>query len=216
MLLSKPKSIILISFGFLLLTKVWYLPHPSSVGMYTQILILVVAIQTYPCLAAAGMSDADCPVNIPGYTHHGNCNLLCAPASWVNILAFFVGNYIAHAASITSFPGESIAATALTALTALLFPSGGVVKALQMISTLALLAPTPLEQAARAGALCTVVKLSELKQPSRRALLTDIFKKLRWILSIPCRRRLPKDVEMRAMGGGSEQAPKYQGAEQFG
>jgi len=51
-------------------------------------------------------NDTACLVNIPGYTHHGKCNLLCAPATWFDILIFFLGNYVAHAATVVSLPGQ--------------------------------------------------------------------------------------------------------------
>ncbi len=39
--------------------------------------------------AAYAANDDECEVNIPGYTHHGNCKLLCRQASWTDIASFF-------------------------------------------------------------------------------------------------------------------------------
>jgi hypothetical protein len=121
------------------------------------------------------MNDTDCPVNIPGYTHHGNCNLLCAPASWTDVLSFFVGNYVAHAATVIALPGQSLAETIKNILIALVFPSAGVLRAIQTISTMAFRQHTELRKAAKAGALCTIVKVSEFKKRPRKLTLANII-----------------------------------------
>ncbi|KAH7136981.1 putative pogo transposable element [Dactylonectria estremocensis] len=105
--------------------------------------------------------DAQCPVNIPGITHHGNCNLLCRPASWTDILVFYLVNYVAHAATVTTRPGQSMLTSLFTIAIALLLPGGGVRCGIQAIFNLAKFADTDLQVAARAGALCAVVKIRD-------------------------------------------------------
>ncbi|KAH0541756.1 hypothetical protein FGG08_003778 [Glutinoglossum americanum] len=107
---------------------------------------------------ATNGADAQCPVNIPGFTHHGNCNLLCRRASWIDVLVFFLGNYVAHAATVVSRPSQSVLSNVFNIMIALLFPGGGVRNGVEAILTLAKFAPTDLQVAARAGALCTVIK----------------------------------------------------------
>ncbi|KND86342.1 hypothetical protein TOPH_09018 [Tolypocladium ophioglossoides CBS 100239] len=107
------------------------------------------------------MNDTECPVQIPGFTHNGDCNLLCKPTSWKDILIFFLGNYGAHAATVIGRPGQSRLTWMFTLVLALCFPGTGVVTGLTAIFSRALLAPTELTRAARAGALCIVVKADE-------------------------------------------------------
>ncbi|KAJ6443560.1 metallophosphoesterase [Purpureocillium lavendulum] len=116
-------------------------------------------------LVRAQETDEQCPVNIPGVKHHGNCNLFCRPASWSDLLVFYLGNYATHAATITSRPGQSILSTLLTIIAALLFPGGGVHAGIQAIFSTATLGDTDLKVAARAGALCAVVKTRDVLGP---------------------------------------------------
>lgn len=102
--------------------------------------------------------EMNCTVNIPGFFHHGNCELLCQSASWTDVAVFFLGNYVAHAATVINRPGQGTAMTAFNVLLALLFPGAGVSRGLETILTKAVFAPTALQMAARAGALCMVVE----------------------------------------------------------
>lgn len=113
---------------------------------------------SYPSPTEFSSAASECPVNIPGFEHHGDCNLLCRPAAWTDIVVFYLGNYVAHAATIVTTPGESPAHTLTTFLIALLWPGGGVRKGLEAILSGAIFARTELERAARSGALCAVVK----------------------------------------------------------
>jgi hypothetical protein len=109
----------------------------------------------------AGLAnDTECPINVPGFVHHGNCDLLCGPVSWIDLTIFFLGNYAAHAATVLSQPGEAPLRTAVVMVTALLFPGAGVLRGAQALVRLAILAPTELQRAARAGALRMVVKVA--------------------------------------------------------
>ena len=101
-----------------------------------------------------------------GASDHGNPNLLCLPAKWSDILIFFLGNYVAHAATLRSLPGASIYETAVRTYGALIFPVSGIAVGMGGILSLANLAKTDLEVAARAGALCKVVR-SEYRQTPR-------------------------------------------------
>ncbi len=107
----------------------------------------------------ANGADAQCPINIPGFAHHGNCNLFCRPATWTDIIIFYLGNYIAHAVTVISSPGQSVMRTFLTIMSSLLFPASGISKGLDAIFSLAKFAKTDLQVAARAGALCAVIRI---------------------------------------------------------
>ncbi|KLU93080.1 hypothetical protein MAPG_12021 [Magnaporthiopsis poae ATCC 64411] len=106
-----------------------------------------------------------CPNNLPGFTLQGdNCKVLCHPARWTDILLFFLGNYVAHAATALRRPGQSTLSTGVAFLMALLLPGGGVRHGIETIMSFAILQPTPLRTAARAGAICAVVK-TRLRRP---------------------------------------------------
>jgi hypothetical protein len=103
-------------------------------------------------------TNVDCPINVPGLWHNGDCSLLCRPTRWYDILIFFLGNYLAHVATVVSPPGASIVSQILNQMEALLFPFSGIGLGLEAIASLAIFAPTPLRTATRAGALLMVVR----------------------------------------------------------
>ncbi|KAF7367615.1 hypothetical protein MSAN_00825000 [Mycena sanguinolenta] len=98
-----------------------------------------------------------------GTSDHGDPSILCTPTNWTNILSFFFGNYIAHAATTLASPGEELFEYALTIVTALLFPSAGVERGLDAIFRRAKFAKDDLTRAARAGALCIVIRTDDWK-----------------------------------------------------
>ncbi|EUC45958.1 hypothetical protein COCMIDRAFT_4900 [Bipolaris oryzae ATCC 44560] len=71
---------------------------------------------------------------------------------------FFLGNYIAHAATITTLPGETWVDVTLATVLALLFPVSGVVRGVRAIQSLAIFGRNDLEKAARARALAVIVE----------------------------------------------------------
>lgn len=93
-----------------------------------------------------------------GTSNHGNPSLLCTPIQWTDIVVFFLGNYVAHAATVHSFHGESAAMKVLNTFSALLFPGFALFRGLAVISSLAVFGKSELEIAARAGALGVVVR----------------------------------------------------------
>jgi hypothetical protein len=98
-------------------------------------------------------------ISLPeGASNHGDPRLLCLPTGWADVVVFFLGNYFAHAATVVSLPGESPVATALSVVLALLCPVTGLGRGLLALKSLAKFAETDLQQAARAGALCHVVR----------------------------------------------------------
>lgn len=104
-------------------------------------------------------TNGSCPVEIPGYEHHGDCNLLCKKASWADILQFYMANYVAHAATILTSPGQSTIETFYNAVSALCLPGAGVARGISAIFCGAKFGDkTDLQVAARAGALCAVMR----------------------------------------------------------
>jgi hypothetical protein len=93
-----------------------------------------------------------------GTTHHGDPKLICKPPNWKAYRAFYALNYLIHAATIPSVPGETKSEIVFAVLNALFIPGFGVLRAIRRL----MLRPrlrrkTPLECANAAGALCMVV-----------------------------------------------------------
>ncbi|KAJ7056286.1 hypothetical protein C8F01DRAFT_1087151 [Mycena amicta] len=101
-------------------------------------------------------------ITVPdGTSNHGDPSLLCTPTHWTSILGFFLGNYIAHAATTLSYPGEEFGDYVQTIVIALLFPTAGVVRGLDAIFRCAILGTSDLMCAARAGALCMLIRIDD-------------------------------------------------------
>ena len=82
----------------------------------------------------------------------------------MDLVTFYLGNYIAHAATTKSLPGESTFERFCTIVATLLYPVSGAIRGASAIVSGAIFADTDLQTAARAGALCMVVE-----EPSNRS-----------------------------------------------
>ena len=89
--------------------------------------------------------------------------ILCTPSKWTDVAVFLVANYVAHAVTLKSLPGESTLSVLRNVVCSLLFPISGVRRGVTAIYQRAILAKTPLEAAAKAGALCMVTRTLEWK-----------------------------------------------------
>ena len=113
-------------------------------------------------------------VTLPaGVSDHGSPDLLCLPTKWTDIVIFFLGNYVAHAATVRTAPGISIIENIRRVIGALLFPVSGIIRGFDGIISLANFAPTDLQKAARAGALCKVVRTDFHARSPREIHLTS-------------------------------------------
>ncbi|AEO66313.1 uncharacterized protein THITE_110760 [Thermothielavioides terrestris NRRL 8126] len=98
-------------------------------------------------------------VTVPeGSSNHGNPNLLCVPPSWSDYIIFYFSNYVAHAATVIMSPGQGWRETIIVVLSALLLPGSGIQRAITAIRRRSRFQSDPLTRAARAGALCVVVR----------------------------------------------------------
>ena len=102
-----------------------------------------------------------------GTSNHGDPELLCLPTKWTDVIIFFLGNYLAHAATLRSVPGRSMFQSFFAMLGALFFPVSGVTLGVRGITSLAAFAKTDLQVAARAGALCKVIRTDVSAQTNR-------------------------------------------------
>lgn len=92
-----------------------------------------------------------------------DCDILCKSAEWTDLASFYIGNYIAHVATIRSPPGQGTFGSIATVALALFFPTFGLFEGVRAISSLAILGKTPLQSAARAGALYAVVEVEKAR-----------------------------------------------------
>ncbi|KAJ7048909.1 hypothetical protein C8F01DRAFT_1003666, partial [Mycena amicta] len=76
-------------------------------------------------------------------------------------------NYIAHAATTLSYPGEEFGDYVQTIVIALLFPTAGVVRGLDAIFRCAILGTSDLMCASRAGALCMLIRIDDDEEKPR-------------------------------------------------
>jgi len=112
--------------------------------------------------AAAIRAVSDPPIVLPpGTSNHGDPKLLCRPAQWTDVGLFYAGNYLAHVATTRVRPGDDIIGAAVSLLMSLTMPASGIDRGVTAIWSRAKLASCDLEMAARAGALCTVIRKTE-------------------------------------------------------
>ena len=118
-----------------------------------------------PSGVAIGRPTQNMTIEAPyGTTNHGDPNSLCVPATWAEIASFLLFNYVAHGATVVSYSGEAAFDTLLSVVAAILFPTSGIIRALNFIVRRPLLtAVDDLEVAARSGALCMLVRSSSWK-----------------------------------------------------
>jgi hypothetical protein len=109
-----------------------------------------------------------------GRSNYSNPNLRCTPATWVDVITFYIANYIAHAATVITLPGEATSSAVWVAIASLLFPISGVIRGFQAILSFAIFGKTDLQRAARAGALCMVVRNGDWK-PCAGDAISDVI-----------------------------------------
>ena len=121
-------------------------------------------------------------IQVPiGTTNHSDPSILCMPSHWNTIAAFYLGNYISHAATIQRYPGEATSVFITSIILALLLPTSGAFRGVESIWHHANFRAVPytdfwtflrsifrgeffetdeLRKACNAGALCMVVENS--------------------------------------------------------
>jgi hypothetical protein len=98
---------------------------------------------------------------------------ICFPAKWSDIAIFFLGNYVAHAATVLSIPGQPTFQSFGNIVFALLFPVIAVRRGFNAIFSLAKFGATDLEAAAKAGVLCKVIRTGEYARTLRKFSLSE-------------------------------------------
>ena len=95
--------------------------------------------------------------NLPGN------NIVCTPTNWYDIVWFYFANYIMHALSVRSLPGENLFTSIVFKLACLMIPYTGIRRGLCLISRASNIVRNDLQAAARANALCMIVRSDEWK-----------------------------------------------------
>jgi hypothetical protein len=111
-------------------------------------------------------------IQVPdGATQHGNPRILCVhgPAwkDYLMVTTFFATNYIAHAATVKTTPGDGLFLTIYNIILALFFPMSGLLRALNAIARMARFGGSELKKlmAFDSDAVCPYSSL--LKQASQ-------------------------------------------------
>ncbi|KAF2445771.1 hypothetical protein P171DRAFT_273004 [Karstenula rhodostoma CBS 690.94] len=94
-----------------------------------------------------------------GTSNHATPGLLCTPTKWTDVALFYLFNYVAHAATVLTRPGERLDDFIVSVIGSLLFPALGLYRGIEAIlSRAAFVKHDDLKKAARSGALCLVVR----------------------------------------------------------
>src|SRR5436190_23771873 len=118
-------------------------------------------ITTSYCSLLSSPGQALLTITVPQRTrYYQNPDVLCLPASWTDIISFFVANYFAHAATVRNGPGTDSTSKIANLITSLLFPAWGLSRAISDILSFSSFVKSDLEAAARAGAFSMVIRSS--------------------------------------------------------
>lgn len=124
----------------------------------------------------AGLPAHNVTLFVPdGYTDHGNNDLYCTSSQWYDIIIFFAVNYASHAATIKSRPGQTYMHSARDAVLTLIYPYTGLARALESLARSSHSA-NDLRKAARAGALCIIIRNKDWKPSWRTRILARMPK----------------------------------------
>lgn len=104
-------------------------------------------------------------------TNHGDRDLLCSPSTRGDVAIFTLANYVAHAATVNTQPGEQALEVLILMVHALLCATLGVARGLRAIYQAAIYAGTNLETAQKADALYAVVRTREWQPHSKHKIM---------------------------------------------
>lgn len=97
-----------------------------------------------------------------GTSNHGDPHLLCPPTTWESIAIFFIGNYLAHAATVKLPPATSLMSNLRICFSALLMPASGLVFALRAFAqAIRGIGKSEAQKAGIAGSLCMYARSTE-------------------------------------------------------
>ena len=117
--------------------------------------LLLFALQAKFGLARPGTTLTSNATTVEDVNH---AKLYCDKTKWQDVFWFFFTNYILHALSVRSLPGENFFSSTVFKFCCLLVPYTGVRRGLCLISRASNLASNDLQAAARANALCFITR----------------------------------------------------------
>lgn len=125
-------------------------------------MVAIISLHMAAILFAPGASSLpkhNITINVPdGFSNQGEDDLFCVPTKWYHVFVFFAVNYLAHAVTVKTRPGQTWVHTTRDVILALAAPYFGLYRALETLRRSSWKADSDLTRAAKAGALCTVVK----------------------------------------------------------
>ena len=134
----------------------------SSRGLRLLSFLSLVYVAFAAVLPTRDDSNVNTTITVSGnVTNHGDPNLFCTPTKWTDIVVFFFGNYVAHATTVVTYPGEPGFSVLASTVLGLIYPITGALRGLTAIFRHAAFKKDPREKALQAGALCMVVRLPE-------------------------------------------------------
>ncbi|CAG5137535.1 uncharacterized protein ALTATR162_LOCUS139 [Alternaria atra] len=114
----------------------------------------------------------------PGSSDHGTPGLLCTPTKPIDLLTFYLLNYVAHAATVLTRPGERADDYFVSVIGSLLFPALGLYRGIEAILSGAVcVRDDDLRKAARSGALCVVVRGADWRPVDGEIITHAIYKR---------------------------------------
>lgn len=138
---------------------------------FYNLLLPTLLILVFSCYlsAAASIPTTNITIEVPvGTTNHGDPHLLCTPTQWTDLVMFYLGNFFFHAATVKPYPGEATIDLIVNVVSAILFPTIGVIRGLNSIVRCSIFtAKGGLQRTARSGALCMVVRSRDWKPKTR-------------------------------------------------
>lgn len=130
--------------------------------------VKAVVLQNYTIALPVGSSD------------HGQPGLLCTPTKSIDLLTFFLLNYLAHAATVLTKPGERADDFFVSVVGSLLFPALGLYRGIEAILCGAVFVRgDDLRKAAKSSALCLVVRGADWRPRDGECVENAILKKKR-------------------------------------
>ena len=112
-----------------------------------------------------------------GTSNHETPGLLCTPTQPLDLLLFYLLNYVAHATTVLIRPGERGDDYFVSVIGSLLFPALGLYRGIEAILSGAIwVRNDDLRKAAKSGALCIVVRGADWRPVNGEALTHTIYR----------------------------------------
>lgn len=145
--------------------------------MLRRLLLLFVLASA---VAAVPLQNITLPLPA-GTSNHGTPGLLCTPTKWTDIALFYLFNYVAHAATVLTRPGERSDDYMAAVVGSFLFPALGLYRGIEAIlgGVISMKRTDDLRKAAGSGALCMVVRGKEWTPVEGDEVSNAVFRRAR-------------------------------------